>query len=49
MVFLCLLGFGVNAVTRMDGVEAVNTGDLNTYIRFSPDPEKLTAKADSIS
>ena len=46
---MSLLGFGVNAVTRMDGVEAVNTGDLNTYIRFSPDPEKLTTQVTSLS
>ncbi len=40
-----LLGFGAGAHTRMDGIEAVNTSDLDAYIRYSPDPAKLVEKA----
>lgn len=39
-----LLGFGTGAVTRMDGVEAVNIDDLDAYIRYAPDPEKTVAQ-----
>lgn len=40
-----LLGFGVGAHTRMDGVEAVNISGLEEYIRYSPDPLKLVERA----
>ena len=35
------LGFGCGAVTRMDGIEAFNTGDLDRYIQYSPDPLRI--------
>ncbi len=38
-----LLGFGLGACTRFGGVEARNTGDLATYLRFSDDPERCIA------
>lgn len=34
------LGFGLGARTLFDGVEARNTSDLSTYLRFSDNPEK---------
>lgn len=37
------LGFGLGARTLFDGVEARNTSDLFTYLRFSDDPEKCVA------
>ena len=37
------LGFGLGARTLFDGVEACNTSDLFTYLRFSDDPEKCVA------
>ena len=36
-----VLGFGLGASTRFEGVCARNTGDLATYLRFSDDPEKV--------
>lgn len=41
---MALLGFGAGAQTRMDGVEAENTWDLDQYICHSPDPEKIIAR-----
>lgn len=38
-----LLGFGLGACTRFGGVEARNTDDLATYLRFSDDPERCIA------
>lgn len=40
-----MLGFGAGAHTRLDGVEAVNTSNLDTYIRHSPDPARIVEKA----
>ena len=37
------LGFGLAARTLFDGIEARNTSDLRTYLRFSDDPEKCVA------
>ena len=37
------LGFGLGARTLFDGVEARNTSELSTYLRFSDDPEKCVA------
>ena len=37
------LGFGLGAVTRTDGAEAVNISDLSSYIRYAPDPTKIIA------
>ena len=37
------LGFGLSARTLFDGVEARNTSDLYTYLRFSDDPERCVA------
>lgn len=37
------LGFGLGARTRFDEVEARNTSELSTYLRFSDDPEKCVA------
>lgn len=37
------LGFGLGARTFFDGVEACNTSDLRTYLRFSDDPERCVA------
>ena len=37
------LGFGLGARTLFDGVEARNTSNLSTYLRFSDDPEKCVA------
>lgn len=35
-----VLGFGLGARTRFDGVGASNTDDLSTYLRFSDDPAR---------
>lgn len=37
------LGFGLGAVTRFDGMEAHNTQDVTTYLRFSDDPTRCVA------
>jgi coproporphyrinogen III oxidase-like Fe-S oxidoreductase len=37
------VGFGAGAETRMDGIYSKNTTNIEQYIRFSPDPEHLTA------
>lgn len=38
-----VLGFGLGAVTRFDGIEARNTCDVATYLRFSDDPTHCVA------
>ena len=35
------LGFGLSAVTTMDGIRATNTGSLDLYLRASDDPTKV--------
>ena len=37
------LGFGLGAFTKMDGVCAVNTQDMDYYLRHSSEPEKITS------
>ena len=37
------IGFGLGSVTRMDGIVAQNTLDMDTYLRYSAMPEKITA------
>lgn len=38
------LGFGLAARTLFDGIEALNTSDLATYLRFSDDPQRCIAQ-----
>ena len=37
------IGFGLGAKTRMDGILALNTRDMDLYLRHSGEPEKITA------
>ena len=37
------IGFGLGAETRLDGIRAVTTLDMDTYLRYSADPERITA------
>lgn len=39
-----VLGFGLGARTRFDGVGATNTGKLETYLRCSDDPSRCIAE-----
>ncbi len=43
-----ILGFGVGAMTRFDGVESVNTGDYETYMEFSYDFARITERVNQI-
>ena len=43
------LGFGLAARTLFDGVEALNTSDLGTYLRFSNDPQRCVAQIRPVS
>ncbi len=45
---MALLGFGAGAKTRMDGVEAENIRNINAYIRFSPDPDKIIGRVSPV-
>lgn len=42
------IGFGLGAITRMDGIEAHNTLDMNVYLRHSDDPGRITASVHMI-
>ena len=39
-----ILGYGLAARTRFEGIEARNTSDLATYLHFSDDPEMCIAE-----
>ncbi len=43
-----VLGFGLGATTRFDGVESTNTADWDTYVQFAGDFTKITASVRKI-
>jgi hypothetical protein len=43
------LGFGVNAVSAIDGMISRNTADVRTYIEAAGDPSKLIAGMEPIT
>ncbi len=44
-----VLGFGVGALTRFDGVESINTSDHETYMEYSHDFTRITSEIRGIS